>query len=45
MLWEVSQIKANAIWAHLNEETKTNNHKEQNTNTENSMVFPEAGLG
>ena len=38
MLCEISQIKTNAIRAHLNEESKTNNHKEQNINTENRLV-------
>ena len=39
MLCDISQIKTNTVWAHLNEESKTNNHKEQNINREHFGVF------
>ena len=45
MLCEISQIKTNAIWAHLSDESKTNNHKEQNINTQQLGGFQSQGLG
>ena len=45
MLCKLSQIKTNAIWAHLNEESKTNNHTEQNINPEQFGGFQRQGLG
>ena len=45
MLCKISQIKTNAIWAHLSEESKTNNHKEQNINRQQLGGFQSQGLG
>ena len=45
MLCKINQIKTNAIWAHLSEESTTNNHKEQNINRQQLGGFRSQGLG